>query len=172
MRNVSLDGLRSMIAQQTEAIWVFGVTFKPTGGDVYPVTNYCNNSENFRFPYPNGDEYWALPFEVTLASENEETVPQARIRIDNVSLVFSNVIRRTDNPPDVELRIFRLNQEVVGGEKVWVPYLEMGPSSFRLLGATVNSLTVEGTIGYEHDVLNEAATQHRFTPLQAPAIFE
>lgn len=171
MRNVSLDGLRSMIAQQTESVWVFGITFKPTGGDDYPVTNYCNNMENFRYPYPEGDEYWALPFEVTLASDNEETVPQARIRIDNVSLVFSNVIRQTNNPPDVELRVFRIEEEVINDEKVWKPYLELGPSKFRLLGATVNSLTVEGTIGYEHDILNEPATQHRFTPTQAPALF-
>jgi hypothetical protein len=171
MRNVSLDGLRSMIAQQTDSIWVFGVTFIPGEGDSYPVTRYCNNTENFRFPYPSGDEYVALPFEVTLASENEESVPQARIRIDNVSLVFSNVIRRTDIPPEVELRIFRLEEEVVDGEKTWVPYLELGPSAFTLLGATVNSVTVEGTIGYEHDILNEPAVQHRFTPTQAPAMF-
>lgn len=171
MRNVSLDGLQSMIAQQTDSIWVFGLTFSPTGGDDYPVTHFCNNTENFRFPYPNGDEYVALPFEVTMAAENEETVPQAKIRIDNVSLVFSNVIRRTDNPPNVELRVFRLEEEVVNGEKTWVPYLELGPSAFTLLNATVNSLTVEGTIGYEHDILNDPAIQHRFTPVQAPALF-
>lgn len=173
MRNVSLQGLQSMIAQQTQSIWIFGLVFSPTGDDTWPVFRLCNNTENIIHPWPSGDEYFALPFEVTLASDNEESPPQARIKVDNVTLAFSDVVRRTNNPPDVDLYVFRLEEEVDpdGEGMIFRPYIELGPSRFRFLSASANSLTVEGVIGYEHDILNEPATQHRFTPFQAPALF-
>ena len=161
MRNVSLAGLQSLLAEETASVWLFGVSFHPNEAEDYPDSYFCSNTVDISFA---GQTYTALPFEVTLAADSEETVPQARLRIDNVSRGLSEAIRQTTQPPTVNLRIFRID----GAGTV---HLELGPSRFTLLSATVTALTVEGVLGYESDFLNEPAVHQRFTPSIAPALF-
>ena len=174
MRNVSLEGLQSLIAAQTESVWCFGVVFEAHEDEdpKYPTTYFTNNMQNFWFPAVEGNEYVALPFEVTLANDNEESPPQAKLRIDNVSREFSAIIRATEKPPTGYLYVFRLETVKQGDGTVKIePHLELGPSEFVLLSAGGNAITVEGVIGYEHDILNEPACQHHFTPTLTPGIY-
>jgi hypothetical protein len=163
MRNVSLEGIQSLLAEETASVWCMAVSFHPNAGDPnqYAATYFCANTVNLTYA---GQEYIALPFEVTLAADNEETVPQVRIRIDNVAREFSDAVRRTDYPPTVYVRVFRVDTS-------GVVHLELGPSKYTLLSATVNATMVEGVLGYESDFLNEPAVHTRFTPNIAPALF-
>lgn len=163
MRNVSLQGLQSLLAEETASVWCFGVSFHPSPDDPvqYDPSYFVANTQNITF---SGQEYIALPFEVTLAADNEESPPQAKLRIDNVSRELSEAVRRTSYAPLVYIRVFRID---AGGEI----HLELGPSKFTLLAATVNALTVEGTLGYSNDFLNEPASHSKFTPSIAPALF-
>lgn len=157
-------------------VWLFGVSFHPSEDDPEPFTPLylCSNMKNLTYPgsygemLPPNTEFIAYPFEVTMAADNEETVPQARIRIDNVAQEFTAVIRATKFAPQVNLYVFRVKTNSDGTYEM---FLELGPSEFTLLSAGGNAFTVEGTIGYQNDILNEPATQHTFNPSLAPAIF-
>lgn len=163
MRSVSLQGLQSLLAEETASVWVFGISIHPGDDDPdqYDPNYFVANTQNIEFA---GQVYTALPFEITLAADNEESAPMARVRIDNVSRLLSEAIRKTNYAPVINIRLFRIDQE----NQV---HLELGPSKFTLLSATVNALTVEGTLGYSNDFLNEPASHARFTPSVAPALF-
>lgn len=163
MRNVSLAGLQSMLAEETASVWLFAIEIHPHDDDPdqYAVARACSNSVDVVFA---GHTYLALPFEVTLAADNEDTVPQAKIRVDNVSRAMSESIRKTNYPPTIYLNVLRIAPDGIVTR-------ELGPSKFTLLSATVNAFTMEGILGYESDFLNEPATHHKFTPAIAPALF-
>lgn len=163
MRSVSLQGLQSLLSEETESVWCFAVSLYPAEDDPvqYDPSHFVANTQNVTF---GGQMYTALPFEVTLAADTEDSPPQAKIRIDNVSRELSEAIRRTNYAPLAYIRVFRID----GSGEV---HLELGPSKFTLLSATVNAATVEGTLGYSSDFLNEPASHSRFTPSIAPALF-
>lgn len=176
MRNVTVEGLHSLLAEATGMVWIFGISFHANENDPEPFAPLylCSDMRNLTYAGASGDilpantEFIGYPFEVTLAADNEESVPQAKIKIDNVSREFTAVIRSTKFAPEINLYVFRIKNNP---DDTYEMHLEMGPSSFTLLSASGNAVTVEGTIGYENDILNEPATQHYLTPTQAPAIF-
>lgn len=163
MRHVSVDGLRELLAEDMTSVWVFGVEFGPntTEPNAYSHSYFVANGEDITF---EGNTYRALPLEVTLASDAEDMVPQAKLRIDNVSRELTGVVRATKLSPTVWIRVFRIDSSKA-------VHLELGPSRFTLLNVTVNSATVEGVLGYEGDFLNEPAVFQRFTPTLAPGLF-
>lgn len=165
MRNVSLAGLQSMLAEETASVWLFGLSIHPNPDDLDEDVAYlCSDMVEHEFPAGSGTIYLPLPFEVTLAQDTEDSVPQARVRIDNVSAEMAALIRAADRPPVVQMRVFRI-------DPAGVMHLELGPSRFSLLSTTTNAFTVEGTLGYQSDFLNEPASYTRFLPVVAPALF-
>lgn len=167
MRVLSLAGVQSLLAEQTRDVWVFGVVISKAAEDPKPywVNRYVANTVGIKYAT---FDYTALPFEVTLAADTEDSPPQARLRIDNVALQLSIEIRNTHYPPDVELQLFRITPGENGAEQQ--VNLEMS-AKFTLLSATANALTVEGILGYRNDFLNEPAMHTRFTPMLCPALF-
>jgi hypothetical protein len=111
-----------------------------------------------------GQLYSPLPLEFTLAPETEDSVPQAKLRIDNVSLEISVAVRRTKYPATIVVRLFRITPE-------GLVHLEMD-ATFTVLSARVDMQAVELTLGYRNDFLNEPAMHTRFTPAICPALFK
>lgn len=136
------------------------ITPKPSG----PKEYYVANSEVVSIA---GDIYSPLPFEVTLAADNEDTLPQVRLRIDNVSQQFSAAVRATNQAPDITLHLVRLTPTAQG----YVAYKELS-SEFTLLSATLNVSTFDAVLGYRNDFLNEPSMHTRFTPMLCPALFQ
>jgi hypothetical protein len=158
-RTISASGLQSLFAQETESVWLPAVTVAHT--DLPATLRFVANTQDIVY---GGNTYLACPFELTIAPDNEESVPQARIRIDNVSQDITVAVRSTDTSPTITLEIFRVDS---GG----VVTREYGPHSYDLLTVNADALVVEGVVGYEHDFLNEQATADRFVPSLAPGLF-
>jgi hypothetical protein len=163
MRNVSLQGLQSLVAEETASVWVFAISIHPNDDDPnqYEPNYFVANTQDVTFA---NQMYLALPFELSLAADNEESAPQARLKIDNVSRLLSEAVRQTNFAPTIYVRLFRIDENNV-------VHLELGPSRFNLLSASVNAQTVEGVLGYSNDFLNEPASHAKFTPSVAPALF-
>lgn len=163
MRVLSLAGVQSLLAEQSEQAWVFAVRLSrgDDDPDAYWQEHYVADTVGFTY---QSAQYIPLPLEVTLAADTEDSPPQARLRIDNVWRGISEAVRKTHYPPNVRLMLFRItaNREY---------NLEMS-ADFTLLSATVNNLTVEGILGYRNDFLNEPALHTRFTPALCPGLFK
>lgn len=157
-----MEGLRSLLAEETAEVWVFAIKITPKDGG--SVEHYVANSEDISLA---GDTYTPLPFEVTLAADNEDTLPQVRLRIDNVSQQFSLAVRATNKAPDITLYLVRLSPTADG----YLAHVELS-SDFTLLSASANVSTFDAVLGYRNDFLNEPAMHTRFTPMLCPALFQ
>lgn len=158
MRQVSLEGLQSLFAQETAHAWVPALVFRPPGGE---VTRAVSDTRQHIY---DGNPFEPSPFELTLAPDTEETTPQARIRIDNVSRDLTLTLLALDEPAPVDLYVFRISPH---GDV----YAELGPSEFHLLNIGIDELIIEGVLGFNVDFLNEPAVRDTFTPAVAPGIF-
>lgn len=160
MRQVSIEGIRSLFAQETAHVWVPALTFTPPSS---AVINIVANTQDVIYPPLTGDVYLAMPFELSLAPDTEDTVPQARIRVDNVDQSIVALLRTITEPLPVTLRVFRIEPDLTVFQEL--------SSQFHLLSVTIDSLIVEGTLGYNIDFLNEPAVRDSFTPSVAPGLF-
>lgn len=162
MRQVSLEGLRSLFAQETAHAWLPALSFVPPAGYGYSQVNVVANTEGVLV---GGVLYEPRPFEMVLAPDTEETVPQARIRVDNIDQSLIQMLRSVQEPMEIGLLILRV---APGAAEAAV---EVGPSQFHLLAVTLDALVIEGTLGFNVDFLNEPATRDTFTPAVAPGLF-
>lgn len=159
MREISADGMISLFAEATGQVWLAALTLADPA-NVLPTLRAVANTEDLDY---GGHTYTACPFEWILADDTEQSVAQAKIRIDNVSQEISLAIRQITEPPLIDLEIFRV-------DTVGTVHRELGPSRFSLLTCSVDALVIEGTLGYEHDFLNESAQQYSFTPSVCPGL--
>jgi hypothetical protein len=160
MREISAAGLISLFAETTDSAWIAALTLTDPAG-VQPTLRACANTVDLSY---GGHTYTACPFEWIMADDTETSVAQARIRVDNVSQEITLAIRQIIESPLIDLELFRVGPD-------GVVHREMGPSRFELLSCTADALVVEGTLGYEHDFLNESAQQYSFTPTLCPGLF-
>jgi hypothetical protein len=161
MRSLTLEGVQSLFAQDTASVWLPALTFAPPEGEAGDVLRVVSNMVDIEY---EGNTYVACPFELSLANDSEEAAPQVQVRVDNVSQDLTRAVREASGSPIVVLEVFRVNP-------AGTVTREMGPAEFSLLSVTVDTLLVEGSLGYQTDVLNEPAVVHRFTPNVAPGLF-
>lgn len=159
MRTVTLQGLQSMFAETSGAAWLPAATI--THEDLPDTIRVVANTEPITYA---GNEYLGCPFELYLAADTEQSVTQAKIKIDNVSNDISMAIRAPSTSPSIDLEIFRVDPNGTVTR-------EVGPDHYLLLSAKVDAAVAEGTLGFEADFLNEPATCDRFTPSVAPGLF-
>lgn len=160
MRAISLDGLISMFAETTDSVWLPAITITDPAG-VQATIRAVANTVDLSY---GGHTYTACPFEWQIADDTERSVAQSKIRIDNVSQEIIAAIRAITESPLIDLELFRVapNGTITR---------EMGPSRFDLLTCRATAAVIEGTLGYEHDFLNESSQHWNFTPTTAPGLF-
>jgi len=157
-RAISLSGLQSLMAQETNHSWHCALTIS---GPSMATVRAIQNTVDVVY---GAATYLACPFELTLAQDTEDSVPQATVRVDNVSRDLVTAIRTAAYSPDVDLEVFRI-------DTAGTVTREVGPMRFSLLTTKVDALVIEGTLGYLTDFLNESATKDRFVPSIARALF-
>ena len=170
MRALSLAGIQSLLAESTNDVWVFGLeVFDPMNpGDTNYAERFCANTEDLVF---QDRIYYALPFELTLAQDEEDTAPKVRLRVDNIHRQIVQAIRETNLQPQIVIRLFRVRTTYTQqGEKVNTVEVEMTASMY-LVSATATADTVECILGAKNDILNEPATHGRFTFALCPGMF-
>lgn len=155
-RSLSTTALAALYAQETgEALLVLLELSHPTlATPIRAVNNHAAVTSN-------GDEYLAYPFEATLAGEEEDKAPAARIRIDNVDRSIVRAIREiTGEPLTAKLSVILASSPDA---------IEVGPLAFKIRTVDYDAQAVEGDLTLE-DVLNEPCPAHRFTPADFPGL--
>jgi len=109
-----------------------------------------------------GNQYTALPIEISLPDEGEGKTPQAQLSIDNVGRVLTDEL---DNSRGFEggscmiMQILRSNPERVE----WGIELD-------IMDVSIDPKKITATLGYV-DLLNKPAVTIKFTPERSPGLF-
>ena len=160
MRVVDVSVLREMLAPQTGHLVVPIITVMHS--TLSSPLRYVADTQDLIF---NGNTYTAFPFEIKPPDDDEDTVPDVKLVIDNVGQDLVDLIRQASDPPDVEMYI--VDKAPDGTVQPIV-----GPLNFRMNGVGYNQEIVEISLGYEVDVLNMSATSVFFNPSVAPGLFK
>lgn len=167
MRQLSLDGIRSLLAQETADVWVCALEiYDPE--DSRKVTRVCANNE---YVTHGGNLYTPVDIQITLAQDNEDSMPQAKVKVDNIWGDMTMAIRMTNKSPRIDVHIFRIPINASRSPEGYVAANLEISSTFTLLSATVNESYFEGTLGVNNDFLNEPSLHARFTPTLCPGMF-
>src|SRR5690349_9324454 len=116
-----------------------------------------NNKETI---ISNGEEYTGFPFEIMLPSSQEDSPPQAKLRIDNVSREIGQAIRTIPTAPSVTIRIVRQETPDI---------VEAEFQGMILRSVTYDALSVEGVLDFE-DLTREPFPALSFSPSHYPGI--
>lgn len=160
MREVSPSTLQSMMAESTATALLGAITFTDPDG-VQPTIRAVSNTVDIEY---GGHTYQAIPFKLTLAKDTESQVPQAKISIDGVGQEVTAMVRQVTGRPTLDIEVLAVapNGDVTR---------EIGPLSYVLLEISGTASTLEATLGYDLDILNQSAQHYDFTPGVARALF-
>jgi hypothetical protein len=108
-----------------------------------------------------GEEFVALPFEISLPNEDEDTLPRARLTIDNVSREIIKAVRSINSPAQITIQV------VLASDPDTV---EAEITKFQLTNVTADALTVQGDLTTEQ-FDQEPYPAGRFTGAGFPGMF-
>lgn len=148
-RSLSTVAKIAIFSQETAEVFLLLLTIAHP--NLSPPIRVVNNQQDIT---SGGDTYTAFPFEITLPDEKEESIPWMRLAIDNVDKQIVQAMRSLTSPPTITLTVVLASQPDT---------VEVSFTGFVLRDVTHNALVVEGSLMLE-DVLNEAYSQHSFTP--------
>lgn len=162
MRGLTIGGLQAIFAQSTGDVIVPAIRLKhPSLGET-EIKLVSNVTEENLVGLLT--DYQIFPLQIVLAPDIEENAPQAQIIIDNISRELIDELRSWESAPTITIELFRItpNNEIT---------LEVIVEDFELKNIKYDATTITGTLSFERDILNEAATKDRFTPNVAPGLF-
>jgi hypothetical protein len=162
MRTISLAGLQAMLAEQTDYAFIAGAKIShPSYSDPALPFYCCANHKDLTL---GGVLHTAIPFAITLAADVDDHVPVAKIKIDNIERTLVQALRTMTSPPDIELSIWRVAVDLSAVR-------EIGPLPFTLTAVEFDAVSIDGTLSFSADWLNEAAVADLFSPKVAPGLF-
>jgi hypothetical protein len=157
-REVSLEALAGMFAQETDEVPLVFLTFSG-GGLGAPIRIVDDAVSHVR----GGQTFQPFPFEVKLPDDVDDQLPRTQVRCDNVDRSITDAIRALagDELPDCELVVALASDPDT---------LEAGPFVMSVKGVSFDALVLEAEIGYG-DMLEEPFGKYRFTPNNSPGLF-
>lgn len=131
--------------------------YKPETGEVYvllltlnspvlttPIRVSTDNKDSFvidsvtvRGTISNGNNFVYLPMEITLPDDNEESITQAKITIDNIDRDILRSIRSIDIPPTITIQVVLASSPNT---------YEAEFNDFVLKDVTADALTISGSL--------------------------
>ena len=126
--------------------------------DISPPIRVVNNTTNIT---SRGDEFIAFPFDIDLPDSTRESLPRARLSIDNVSREIAQAIRKITSPATVLIEVIRASDPDT---------VEIGFPVFKLRDVKWDVLQVSGDLVVE-DLTTEPFPVGQFTPAEFPGIF-
>jgi len=155
-RDVSLTARQALFDQETSEVFLPLLTISHTD---MTTLRFVNNNEDVT---SNGNTFSAFSFDIALPSEEDDgSISQVEIKIDNVDRKIVQSIRDISSAPDVQLDIVLASDPDTA---------EAGPFNFTLQQARYDAITVTGTLGYP-SVLDEPYPGDVLTPQNHPAAF-
>lgn len=157
MRTVSPTGLQAMFARETAE--VFLVTMRVYHAS-FGTIRVVNNTEAV---VKTDGTYQPFPFNLVLPEDTDEQVPSITVTFDNIDGTITDAIRNvTGARPTCSFEVVLASQPNT---------IEAGPFNFTILGAQYNAKTIECTLGFEEDILNQQVPNGVYTPSNSPGLF-
>jgi hypothetical protein len=110
----------------------------------------------------NGNEFIALPFEISLPEDVSGQIPQGIIRVDNVGRELTTWLEVSRGGIGAKCRIMQILRSD--------PDVIELDITLDLTQLNINNLTVEGRIGFVN-ILGQTGTLTTFTPTTAPGLW-
>lgn len=158
MSGLTPDALASLLAEETDACYLPAITIDHAA--LPAPQRLVGNTQSVTYA---GEVYVASDLKLGLATDTDETVPQARATLENISLALVEFLRSIDTPADVNLLCLRVD----GNGAV---SCVLGPLPQSLLHVRMDAVTIDGTLGYDHDLLNQPAVKDFFNEAVAPGL--
>lgn len=143
-RTLSTNARRALFASETSACFLALLEF--TSDELTEPIYVVNNYENITH---NGQVYTAVGFSFTLPTEEDGTVSNASLSLDNVDRSFTAAIRTIRQPLNVRAKVIEASNP---------DDIEIGPFDFQLRDVSYNSTTITGTLYYLNYVTKNAGT--------------
>ena len=159
MRTVSPGTMRDMFAQETSRTVLVCLTISHPS--ITPPIRLVSNTVDLSW---GGNTFIGMPFEITLADEDESTISDVVLNIDNVDRRMVEAVRTIQAPPMILL-------QMISVDAAGTITQELGDMQFRLQKVDGDALVLSSTLGFEADYLNEPAVRHHFDPATSPGLF-
>ena len=153
---ISSGARQDLFDQETGEAFIILLTLSHV--DLSIPIRVCNNGVNI---ISNGDTYFALPFEISLPSDEGGDIPRAVVRIDNVNRAMVIAIRSISTSPTVQMDIIRASAPNV---------LEVSFPDFIFTGISYDAFTISGDLTLENFLL-EPYPAGVFDPSRFPGGF-
>lgn len=166
MRELTPDGLKGMLASTTSQVYLFALKINHSTLDqpYYIVQN--NVDLQIDLPKEGVKTFTAAGFEFIMPYIEEDTLPLAELKLDNVSGFLIELLRTITDAPEFDIYVIRKDhlQNIC--------QTEIGPLKYSLKNVNWNINTISGQLTLDYDYLNETCMKFRFTPEIAIGLFD
>lgn len=155
MRNFPADVRTEMEAPQTAEVFLVLLTIAADG---FALGRFVNNNEDV---VSRGETFLAFPFELAMPTDDDERVPEATLRIDNIAGEVLDALRGLDTAPEVVLEMVRAADpdEIL----LAVPFL-------RLRQVSIDAAVLTGKLAIDN-VLFQQYPADDYTPAEWRGLF-
>lgn len=155
-RTMSATATQAVLSQYTDQVFLFLLEIDHE--DLVEPIRLVGSREDI---VSNGNTYTAFPFEITLPSDDGETISDIRLSISNIDRSITQTIRDMSTPPEITTFIVLADTP---------DDIEAGPFIMTLREAKYDAFTVSGSLRWEN-LLDQAYPGYTFTPAGFPGMF-
>lgn len=168
LNSLSADAIKAMFSQESDDSLIVLLTI--SSSEISPSLRLADNyterlsetdSEVLYGVTSNSNEYMFLPFNLTLPTEEESSVPRCQLIINDVTRYLTPVIRSITEPPNVQIDlVLKSNPDVVE--------ITFGGFILTNISYNANQITADLTV---ESLAIEPFPSHTFTPSYFPGLF-
>lgn len=151
-------------ARSTDEVFIFLVTIShdDLAQPIYITNDTLDELSNGqRGVISNGIEFIYIPFQFVLPSLEKDSIPRAKISIDNITREIVAAVINIKDPPEIRIQIALSSDP---------DYIEYDLQGFKIATVTWDAITVEGELTVEQ-FFGEPYPAVRFTPSRFPGLF-
>lgn len=156
MRNLTNAATSAVLSQQTAEVFLSLLVISHSS--LPEPLRFVNSREDL---VSNGETYLGFPFEITLPTQDGETVSSISLSICNVDRQITEAIRNMSSTADITFSVVLASSP---------DDIELGPIDMSLKEVSYNALTVSGTLQLEN-LVDTAYPSYNFTPGDFPGLF-
>lgn len=157
MREVSINALQAMLAQDTAEVFV--PLLRVEHPDLAEPILLAYNTEQVA---RSDGTYLPYAFQINLPKQVEDETPTLSVTIDNTELEVNDKIRTLVGKPSVTFMVVLASSPDT---------VEAGPFAMSLQSADATAQTITGTLGYEQDIFAQQVPAQQYLPTNSPGLF-
>jgi hypothetical protein len=165
MRTLSADGLKGILSHTTDQVYLFAIkiSHEDLAEPYYVVQN--NIDLTISLPDEGNVVFSAYAFDFILPKVEEDSLPMAQIKIDNINDFLIPWLRTINTAPIFDIFLVRTSPL----ETTATIELEF---NFSLKAVKWDIMTIDGELSLDYDYLNEPCMKYRFTPEISVGLFD